>query len=229
MTHRWGRTLVIVWVCFAALSPASSAAAQAPGFCEITQPTSGGVITGLATLIGTASLPAFDHYELAFAYSQNPTDTWFPIGDAYRTAVNDGRLAVWDTTGITDGSYDLRLRVWPTSGDPLTTIVRGIRVRNYSAIETGTPGPTPLTPPTPTTAPPTPTSLPTPIPIAETTGEAQVGRAITGGAVGGLVVLGLLAGYSISRRAARSGWSWVRMRSLVQRPRRSRPRRRRRE
>ncbi len=226
---RWGKALVLGWAFLAAWFPASPAAAQAPGFSEITQPTSGGVVTGLATLIGTASLPAFDHYDLAFAYSQNPTDTWFPIGDAYRTAVNDGRLAVWDTTGITDGSYDLRLRVWPTSGDPLTTVVRGVRVRNYSAIETGTPAPTALTPPTPTTAPPTPTSLPTPILIAETTGAAQVGQAVSVGAVAGLAALGLLAGYSISRRAARSGWSWVRMRSLVQRPRRTRARRRRRE
>lgn len=223
------KALVIAWVSLAASFPASSVAAQAPGFSEITQPSSGGVVTGLATLVGTASLPTFDHYELAFAYSKNPTDTWFPIGDTYRTAVNDGRLAVWDTTGITDGSYDLRLRVWPTSGDPLTTIVRGVRVRNYSAIETGTPAPTPLTPPTPTTAPPTPTSLPTPILVAETSGAAQVGRAISGGALAGLVVLGLLAGYSISRRAGRAGWSWVRMRTLVQRPRRARPRRRRRQ
>lgn len=225
----WGRILILGCACLVALFPASPAAAQAPGFCEITQPASGGVVTGLATLIGTASLPTFDHYELAFAYANNPTDTWFAIGEAYHTAVNDGRLAVWDTTGITDGSYDLRLRVWPTSGDPLTTIVRGVRVRNYSAIETGTPAPTPLTPPTPTSAPSTPTSLPTPILVAETSGGAQVGRAISGGALAGLVVLGLLAGYSISRRAARSGWSWVRMRSLVQPPRRARARRRRKE
>ncbi len=217
------------WACLAAWFPASSAAAQAPGFCEITQPSTGGVVTGLATLVGTASLPAFDHYDLAFAYSQNPTDAWFPIGEAYRTAVNDGRLAVWDTTGITDGSYDLRLRVWPTSGDPLTAVVHDVRVRNYSAVETGTPAPTPLTPPTSTPAPPTPTGLPTPFAVTGTTGPAQVGQAVSGGALAGLVALALLGGYSISRRAARSGWSWVRMRSLIQRPRRPRRRRRRQE
>jgi hypothetical protein len=224
--NRWGKVMALGWAWLAAWLPASSAAAQAPGFCEITQPATGGVVTGLATLVGTASLPAFDHYDLAFAYSQNPTDTWFPIGDAYRTAVNDGRLAVWDTTGITDGSYDLRLRVWPTSGDPLTAVVHGVRVRNYSAVETGTPAPTPLTPPTSTPALPTPTALPTPFAVTGTSGQTQVGQALSGGALVGLFALALLGGYTISRRAARSGWSWARMRSRVQRQ--DRPKRRRR-
>lgn len=214
----------LVWV--AVCIPAAPAAAQAPGFAEITQPTQGGTATGVATLEGTAYLPTFDHYDLAFAYSQNPTDTWFPIGDEYRASVQDGRLAVWDTSGIADGTYDLRLRVWPTAGDPLIAYVRGVRVRNYTPIETGTPAPTPLSQPTATAVPASPTPFPTPMPVPATSGQTQVARAFSGGAIAGLGGLALLAGYALTRRATRSGWPNARLRSKPRRGPRSARRRR---
>jgi hypothetical protein len=103
---------------------------------------------------------------LAFAYQNNPTDTWFLLAESDRGVVNE-ILAVWDTTTITDNTYQLRLTVTTKDAQKHVYMVEGLRVRNYSPIETDTPQPdlqnyqTPKTSPAPTQPPPTPTPLPT--------------------------------------------------------------------
>jgi hypothetical protein len=87
------------------------------------------------------------------------------IGRQDQPAFNE-TLATWDTTIITDGDYVLRLRVHLTDGSTREAVVPGLRVRNYSPIETPTsiplaPEATALPTVTPTSTPlPTPTSLP---------------------------------------------------------------------
>src|SRR4030067_616548 len=131
------------------------AALQVPGFAELTSPHPGQVVSGLVTLSGTAAHPAFNRYELSFAYDEDPTDTWFSIGEPVDTRVIDGRLALWDTSTITDGDYSLRLRVWLQDGRSLEAVVPGVHVRNYSTDpviptaappEAGRPQPTPTLP-----------------------------------------------------------------------------------
>ncbi len=97
----------------------------------ITAPTTGSTVQGTVTIAGTAASPTFDHYEIAFAYDPNATDTWFEIAPPNTAAVASGQLATWDTTSITDGTYMLRLRVFSTdSKTPTDVIVRNIQVRN---------------------------------------------------------------------------------------------------
>jgi hypothetical protein len=108
--------------------PVRPASAQAPGYAEITSPRPGETISGLVTVSGSAAHPSFASFDLSFSYDPNPTNTWFPIGDPQLTEVRDGRLGLWDTTGISDGLYDLRLRVHLTNGNELETIVRGLRI-----------------------------------------------------------------------------------------------------
>ena len=82
--------------------------------------------------------------------------------------VNNGSLATWDTTTIADDTYRLRVVVTLQDGSTLETEVPGLRVRNYTAVETGTPSPTrsatqggpDLTGNITQTALPTPTDLP---------------------------------------------------------------------
>lgn len=111
-------------------------AAQVPGLAEIIDPADQQVVTGLITIVGTADHPNFAGYDLAFAYQEDPTDTWFAIGEPVDSPVREGPLGLWDTSQITDGEYRLRLRVIPESGTPLVTIVEGVRVRNYLPTET---------------------------------------------------------------------------------------------
>jgi hypothetical protein len=202
-------------------------ASQAPGYAEITRPAPGEAVVGLVTIWGTAYHPSLDHFDLAFAYEPNPTDTWFPIGDPGRSAVRDARLALWDTSGISDGTYTLRLQVWTSDGTVLAAQVRGVRVRNQRPAETNTPGPQPAAGTTPTHAPATPTPGPSLLPTPAD-GQTQVTRSLLLGAVSAAVGLALLAVYTGARRVVRHGWSSVRMRRLhgqadrVQRRRRRR-------
>jgi hypothetical protein len=65
-----------------------------------------------------------------------------------RTPVSEGRLALWDTTGITDGTYQLRLQVWLESGNFLESIVRDLKIKNMSPtqIPTAIPAEEPVIP-----------------------------------------------------------------------------------
>jgi hypothetical protein len=126
-------------------------------------PGQGQALQGVVTVKGSSNVAGFVSSELAFAYTGDTTDTWFVIASS-RQPVDQNILATWDTTTITDGNYVLRLRVYYANGTSLDFMVRALRVRNYTAMETPTP-----TPPEPTavrpTLTPTMTLTPTPFPI----------------------------------------------------------------
>lgn len=90
----------------------------------------------------TALLPGegFQAAELSFSYDGDTRDTWFLIAEIAEPA-GSGELTLWDTTILTDAVYSMRLVVRMTSGEHATVIVPGLRVRNYTPIETNTPAP----------------------------------------------------------------------------------------
>jgi hypothetical protein len=132
----------------------------------ITAPRPGDALQGVITITGTSQVEGFTSAEIAFAYDGDPTGTWFRITTSSQP-VEDGILAIWDTTSISDGVYDLRLRVLDADGKSLEVVNSSLRVRNYTPVETATPtafvpAATPF--PTHTATPtlyPTPTVLPT--------------------------------------------------------------------
>lgn len=203
------RVLPILMLCLPT-TWAESALAQVTGYAEITAPQTGGVVSQIVTLTGTADHPWFQAYDLAFAYQDNPTGTWFPIGEPVQTPVADGRLGIWDTTTIADGIYALRLRVWLQDGTVLTALVEDVRVRNYLPVETPTPAATALPTPIPVTPSPSPTSWPTPTATPEPAGLAQARAALNGGALAAVVGLGGLGLYSWVRSRLRSRWGMIR-------------------
>jgi hypothetical protein len=134
-----------------AAMPVARVHAQDQGVAVITSPLEGATISGLVPIIGTAAHPQFQRYELAFGYSPNPTDTWFSIQDPATTQVVNDVIGRWDTSGITDGVYSLRLRVYWTERSFLEAVVQNVHLQNA----------TPTPPPPEATAPP---PLPTPTP-----------------------------------------------------------------
>ncbi|UCF60745.1 MAG: hypothetical protein JSV37_13435 [Anaerolineaceae bacterium] len=187
--------------------------AQAPGYADITQPAAGEAIFGLVTIEGSADHPSFVSYELSFAYQPNPEDTWFPIMESIKTPVSEGRLGIWDTTVITDGTYQLRLRVWLRNGNALEAFVPDLRVRNTVPTETPT-AVKQVSLPSPSLIPVTQTPRPTPIPPSFSDGRAHVGRIFTIGAILGGVSLLLLGGYLFARRSMSLRWAKLRMRRI---------------
>jgi hypothetical protein len=141
-------------------TPAPAVATEAPQIV-VSAPVDGQAVIGNVQIRGSTQVTGFVSAELTFAYSDNPTNTWFLIATSTEP-VRNGTLAEWDTSTITDGQYDLQLVVTRQEGDALIYTVKDLRVRNYTPIETETP-----TPVTPTATPlpgdtPVPTSTPTP-------------------------------------------------------------------
>ena len=216
------RTLAVCWLSTSSLlSPLS----QIPGFAEITEPGQGQAVIGIVTIFGTASHPAFESFDLAFSFDPDPTDTWFPIGEALDTPVVDGRLAIWDTTEITDGVFRLRLRVNVEGSPPFEAVIGGIRVRNFTPTETP--------PPSAATAQPTleATSLPA-LPQEPQVPEEPPSRFSTALRVGiflGAFLTLATATYVRLAPRVRAYTGYLRMRQLHQRQDRARQRGRRRE
>ncbi len=83
--------------------------APLPG-AQITSPTLFAYLHGKIDLLGSASGDGFVSYHIQFGQGLNPR-TWQQIGPEVTQAVTNARLATWDTTGLDDGLYALRLVV----------------------------------------------------------------------------------------------------------------------
>jgi hypothetical protein len=112
-----------------------------PRKAEILAPQSGDAIRGIVPIQGNTDVEGFISWEISFGYEDDSTGTWFLI-DESTLAITDDLLTDWDTTTITDGNYNLRLTVFLVEGRRTHYTLRGIRIRNYSSIETITPDPT---------------------------------------------------------------------------------------
>lgn len=174
------------WQVGATLSPL-------PSGVVILSPLPGQALQGKVAVMGNTDVTGFANARLSFAYADNPTGTWFLI-DYREQAVAFGILAEWDTTTITDGVYTLRLEVTFQDGRQESVVLAGLRVRNYTPVETETPVPsaTPgaalagAVPPTPLAPGITPTPLP-PNPL-----QLSRQQVLKGAGAGALAAIGLL-------------------------------------
>ncbi|MBE9473509.1 MAG: hypothetical protein IMY85_01365, partial [Chloroflexi bacterium] len=106
----------------------------------ILSPSSGQILQGTILILGEINIEEPLSVELSFSYTDDRRETWFIIHEVEGTIPREINFE-WDTTTITDGQYTLRLLV-RTDQDQIIAFVPGLRVRNYSAIETNTPVPT---------------------------------------------------------------------------------------
>jgi tetratricopeptide (TPR) repeat protein len=75
----------------------------------ITDPTDEESVDGQVPIFGSAWLDDFWYYKIEF---QRPaSDQWQVIGELHYEPVTDGLLGTWDTTGLAEGTYRLRLVV----------------------------------------------------------------------------------------------------------------------
>lgn len=215
-------------IAFALLIVSSSRGfAQAPGYAEILDPQGGEAISGVYTIRGSASHPSFLAYQLSFAQMDDPMETWFLLGDPQTTPVQEGGIGLWETTGISDGEYRLRLEVFLENEQSIVTVVEGIRVRNRSTVETATALPV-AAQVTATQSPPTKTPRPTPLPPASVDGTLSIQQGFFAGIILGLLFLSSLGIYLFMRRRARQRWGMMQMRQVLRNQDRRREKRKRR-
>ncbi|NPV76806.1 MAG: hypothetical protein HPY59_10590 [Anaerolineae bacterium] len=178
-----------------------------PARLFVVSPQPGEVLQGVIPIIGSTVTPGFLSYEVSFTYDREDSKTWFLIQQS-NESVQDGNLAVWDTTTITDGDYRLRVQVFLEDGQSEDLIVSGLRVRNYTPIEQQ-PTSESLQPPplqeTDTTPAISATMLPTPTPLpenpAQITSKGLANSLLTGLALA--AVLFLVFGLYLARRNSR--------------------------
>lgn len=120
----------------------------------IDSPRPGEALQGQVSIIGTTDIEGIQSFEISFAYQRDDTNTWFLIGQG-KGIFRGQTLAVWDTTTISDGIYRLRIRAFLNDGRTLESVITGLRVRNYTPIETSTPEPDRASPPEEVTTRPT--------------------------------------------------------------------------
>ncbi|HEY9077213.1 MAG TPA: hypothetical protein VIO61_11820 [Anaerolineaceae bacterium] len=107
----------------------------------ILAPLDGEAVQGVVVIVGTTDIPGFQSADLSFSYQKQEGASWFPIAQSNKPVQNDV-LAKWETNTIADGIYSIRLQVFVTGGEVRAIVVKNIRVRNYTPIETNTPAPT---------------------------------------------------------------------------------------
>ncbi len=135
---------------------------QTTGGVELSSPQPDAVLQGSVNVSGSIDPPDLAAWELLFAYAEDaPGSNLFLLAQGDQP-VREDTLTVWDTTLIPDGNYRLILRVKLADGGEEEVVVGGLRVRNYSPIETATPPAAEATPlPVDTfTSPPAPTLIP---------------------------------------------------------------------
>lgn len=103
----------------------------------IITPRPGDVLQGEILISVAFDRTDFITAELEFRNTGDYTDTWFLLSQINPPNPNDV-LIVWDTSVITDGSYDLRLRIVLQDQSEVVAIVQDLKIRNYTAIETMT-------------------------------------------------------------------------------------------
>ncbi len=105
---------------------------------SIASPQTGAIVRGQVEILGTMNVANFASAEFAFGYIVPEGGAWFTIQTFPQPKV-DSPLVVWDTTSVTDGDYNLRLRVYMQDGSLQDVVVTGLKIRNDSPEPTATP------------------------------------------------------------------------------------------
>lgn len=128
-------------------------------------PNPGQALQGTVLIVVETNFETEAHIKLSFSYNNDPRETWFLIQEEHNAKQQELSFE-WDTTTITDGEYTLRFIMLTDEGEHIAD-VSGLRVRNYTAVETNTPVPTSTPAPQDTLAP-TATSTRTITPVPPT-------------------------------------------------------------
>ena len=131
----------------------------------IYQPYDGQIVEGLVRIIGSATVADFDHYLVEYGQSFTP-GAWGVVAGPVYSSVENGDLALWDTTTLlVDGPHLLRVVGVNHAGQRFESVPVRITVSRAMPTPTATPFDTPTPTETPVilpTATATATFLPSP-------------------------------------------------------------------
>jgi hypothetical protein len=99
----------------------------------ISYPLEGDVVEGVVEILGSVPETDLSFAKLSYSY-HGDEENWFLIARIDKP-VENGLLATWDTSTITDGNYQLKLTIKTTDGAKKEVIISNITVANYSRQE----------------------------------------------------------------------------------------------
>lgn len=99
------------------------------GTVSINSPQNGETLRGQIEIQGVMDVPNFSSAEIGFQFASDSADNWFSI-QTFSQPIQNSTIAVWDTTSLTDGDYNLRLRVYLQDGTFQDVIVTDLKIRN---------------------------------------------------------------------------------------------------
>ena len=113
----------------------------------ITQPEPDAVVRGVVQIVGSATHPQFQRYEIYYApWPVSSDNAWIFIGDAHFQQQPAGLLGTWPAGGLPDGAYALKVRVVRQDGNYTDSDPRRVLLANRRPIESPTPIVTPTAP-----------------------------------------------------------------------------------
>jgi len=112
-----------------------------PENITINYPQNGQSVQGVVEITGSAVSDLFLRGEVYYAYNNTENITWFMITQIDQQ-IDNGVLARWDTTTITDGEYQIKIKLIKTDNTTDELVIKPVYVRNYSMEPTVTPAPT---------------------------------------------------------------------------------------
>lgn len=169
---------------------------------RVTYPRVGDSVQGIVEITGSLSTSSFKYAEVFFAYAAVDNLTWFMIGRIDQP-VTSGVIARWDTTTITDGVYQLKLRVHSRDDSVEEIIINPVIVRNYSILPTNTPAAESASSLSIAIIASTPAEIQYATPLPEnpaSTSTASLRRSITAGLLTAGISLLALLGVSLVKR-----------------------------
>ncbi len=151
---------------------------QGDSSISFSSPTDGATLSGIVPLLGTVTMPNFEHYDLVYSPGWDGS-SWEWISGPHEAQVTNGQLGEWNTLDREDGDYTLAIVAYGKGGGRTEYKVR-VHVQNHAPM-TATPLPlptqTPLPLPTETPLPlptETPLPLPTETPLPEPTATLEI-------------------------------------------------------
>lgn len=135
---------------------------------EITSPVANARLRGTIEIRGSAYLGEnFQFYKVEYQPLGAPPDKWIVFSSA-TVQVRDGLLGTWDTTTVSDGTYNLKLTVVKKDGNYEETPPRQVVVANAEPTPTPSPTITPTEVPAPILTPTVVLASPTVVVIQPT-------------------------------------------------------------
>ncbi|MFH1445962.1 MAG: hypothetical protein ABIG43_00930 [Chloroflexota bacterium] len=126
------RTLMILSFIDSLLMPGMYS--QSTGIVLISSPRPEQTIQGTVPILGNTRTADFACTKLIFTYHQKPEAPGFLVYESPQPITN-GPLKSWDTTSITDGDYDLYLRVYLTDSSSKEDTMNNLTILNDSVIQ----------------------------------------------------------------------------------------------